>query len=179
MFGHFHPCSSSGVWCGSEPGPLLSGGAWVSSESPPHQNEVSSASSPQAHACSGLQWPRPSNPEKSGRAWGWEKKLNQGPALLTLAFFGLPQVVPVKEGTILRLDNEMTQVGSQTLFQRELRKGKARHIPKLLKYLEGIQSPTSQIPWWAISTGTVEHGDQGGKPSHLCGECGSKMALPT
>lgn len=43
----------------------------------------------------------------------------------------------MKEETILWLDNEMTQVGSQKLLQRVSKKEKAGHIPKLLKkYVE-------------------------------------------
>ena len=58
------------------------------------------------------------------KIWGsregwWEKRLNQVPALQSgiLTLFCLLQVVPVTEGTILRLDNEMTQAGSQSYFR--------------------------------------------------------------
>ena len=68
----------------------------------------------------------------------------------------------MKEETILWLDNEMIQVGSQKLLQRVSKKEKAGHIPKLLKkYVERSQSPSCNTLWWAISTGTVECGDQG------------------
>lgn len=57
------------------------------------------------------------------------------------------------------LDNEMTQVGSQELFQRASRNEKAGYTPKVLKrYFERCQCSSSNThggPGWPIRKGTV------------------------
>ena len=58
----------------------------------------------------------------------------------------LLQVVLVKEGVILCLDNEMARVRCQQLFQRELRNEKSEHIPELLKRYLKEASPPHQHP---------------------------------
>ena len=103
----------------------------MSSISPPHCSKVATHPSSWVRAYSGLQWSKPSLPKNLGENGGWEKKLK----------LCLLPVVLVKEGTILWLVNEMTQVRSQKLFQRGLRKEKAGSIPEVLKkYLERCQS---------------------------------------
>lgn len=73
----------------------------------------------------------------------------------------------MKEGTILWLDNEMTQVRSQTLFQRRLRKEKAGHVPKILK---DARPPHQTLHGGPSATGQCSVGTTVGNPHLLLWE---------
>lgn len=147
----------------------------------PHCSEVTSAPSPWVCACSGLQGPRLSLPEKPGGVWGEEAEPVVSLAQRVLWLLCLLPVVLVREGPITWLDNEMTQVGSPKLFQRGLRKEKAGHIAKILKkHLERCRSPSSTPPHGGPSaTGQWSVGTKVGILLYCCRKRVTTMALPT